>query len=127
MSEIDEAEVEQIKAAIYDALYAETMRSAPFDAAGVRASRDRVARAVLADLSSRWHLVPREGEERTEWGVQYRSGSVERYPEARAFEVAWLAPQFRLLVRRTVRTIPDDNGGTWVHTSAWEPVEEAKP
>ncbi len=89
---------------------------------------------------SHW-LVPQEGaEERTEWGRR----AVPPYPGAMANDVElgserysreWVAdsmsdqgdPWTYLLVRRTVRTIPDGNGGTWVHTSAWQVVEEAKP
>ncbi len=125
MSEIDEAEVERLAAQYDDAHDAECdrlgRRISP--AAVARWAHQAGIRAVLADLSSRWHLVPREVEERTEWGAQSPvSGKVLNVAEE-ASEQRGPWP----LVRRTVRTIPDGNGGTWVHASAWQVVEEAKP
>ncbi len=85
-----------------------------------------LVRSLLAALLSRWRLVPREGEERTEWGRRWpnRTEDVIGTDEAVARS---MTSRSVVLIRRTVRAIPDGNGGTWVHTGPWAPVEDAKP
>ncbi len=76
--------------------------------------------------------MPQEGaQEWTEWGVfdprHHDPGHAWTYGgEHNARQVASRIAGTQL-ARRTVRTVPDGNGGTWVHTSAWQVVEEAKP
>lgn len=80
---------------------------------------ERDARAVL----DRWHLVPREGEERTEWGNwDPAMNYVQRvHSEGMAREWASEHPDWPAMCR-AVRTVPDGHCGTWVHTGPWEPV-----
>ncbi len=69
---------------------------------------------------------PREGEERTVWGWQPRSWTdkTQAYFATEAQARGFAAKRSDVVaVRRTVRTIPDGNGGTWVHTSSWQEVQ----
>lgn len=144
---LDEAEVERL-ASVYDHAHDSACDRfvGRYSAEGVaRAHMDGI-RAALADLSSRWHLVPREGEERTEvdgpCGVCKGTGEVfddkgwsPAFPgdrPRRGSGIYWCGfcdgtGGTKPARSRIVRTIPDGNGGTWVHTGPWEPVEEHLP